>query len=56
MHEKITFQHLIDEFLRLQEAEKLLKQVYADIGPYKGAVSDKTRQDICQFYKFDDSE
>lgn len=46
-----------DYVARLEEAEKLLEQIYHEVGPYSnGKIEGKTWDKVRGFYFFDDSE
>ena len=48
---------LITEIEKLKQAYMLLERVYLAIGPYGGGkLEDKTRDDISNYFGFDDSE
>lgn len=51
----------IDEFLaeisKLQDAAKLLEDIYSQVGPYNnGTIDDKTISKMQKYFNFDDSE
>lgn len=56
-NEKEIWDAIVSHVSRGELAEKLLEQVYCDIGPYKrDDVSDETWVKVRDFFEFDDSE
>jgi hypothetical protein len=54
---KAVWDKLSRHVTRGEEAIKLLEQVFIDIGPYRSeSVKDKTWQQVCRFFDFDDNE
>lgn len=50
-------EELFQEVYLLQEAEKILKEIYFEVGPYGGGeISWETRQKMNDHFGFDDSE
>lgn len=55
--EKFNLNDFIEEVQHLQEAKKLLEQVFLEIGPYgNGQISSELRWKINDYMQFDDSE
>ncbi len=47
---------LLEELYKLQEAHKLLEEVWLELGPYTEKLSDELSNKLNRFFKFDDSE
>jgi hypothetical protein len=57
MAEKFDLNGFVDEINNLQKAKGLLQTVWLEIGPYgHGKISAETRDELNNFFKFDDSE
>ena len=57
----MDLQKLLDEIQDLLEAKRLLEMVYSEISPYRRRdiepeISDRLRNEINKYFKFDDSE
>lgn len=50
-------EQLLNEIEDLKRAKELLEKVYSEYGAYgDGKISDKTRYELQDYFKFDDSE
>lgn len=57
MSDLLTLENLLKEINELKKAKELLGKVYSEYGPYgDGEISDKTRYEMQDYFKFDDSE
>ncbi len=59
MDEHDTLTKLLSEIARLQQAARLLEDVWSDVGPYGGIqapISHRTMNGLRKYFKFDDGE
>jgi hypothetical protein len=48
---------VIDELIKLNLAKSILEKVFLEVGPYNtGTISERTLDEIREFFNFDDSE
>ena len=55
--DRTMIEELMEELKDLQKAKDLLETIYSEYGPYgTGTISDDTRQQVNNYFDFDDGE